>query len=168
MKIPWPADANLFASIDVQKRTALLPDGGHHLFSITSRETLGDALINLLSRYPENKNSFLYICDGEASMYQVLQAVQKASGSQEPWDISSFSLEENKRKADANLKAGKMSLQDFVGVLAVPFNGPLTVWNDPDNRVLGLKDPSSTKAQEIIDKTAQTLIASQVSGAIDS
>ncbi|OAL45535.1 NAD(P)-binding protein [Pyrenochaeta sp. DS3sAY3a] len=156
-------NANTFSTIDVQRRTALLADGGHHLFSVTSRETLGDALINLLSRYPENKNSFLYICDGETSMYQVLQAVQKASGSQEPWDISSFSIEEKKKKADANLKAGKISLQEFVGVLTVPFNGPITVWNNPDNRVLGLEDPSSAKAQEIVDKVAQTLIASQVS-----
>ncbi|KAH6613112.1 hypothetical protein C7974DRAFT_476192 [Boeremia exigua] len=154
-------NVNVFASIDVQKRTALLPEGGRHLFSVTSQKTLGNALVNLLSRYPENKNTFHYICDGETSLHQIVLAVQKASGSQEPWDISSFSLEENKRKADANLKEGRMTLQEFFGVLGVPFTGPLTVWTNPDNRILGLEDPSSAKAQEIVDKVALSLLAQQ-------
>jgi hypothetical protein len=152
------ADVDVFASIDVQKRTAVLPDGGHHPFSVTSTETLGKALINLLSKYPEYKNTFLYICDGEATMYQVVQALQEASGPQEHWDVSSYSLEENKKKADANLKEGKLSLVEFVGVLGVPFTGGLTVWKNPDNSKLGLEDPSNAKAQEIVRKVALSLL----------
>ncbi|KAH7069707.1 hypothetical protein BKA63DRAFT_606086 [Paraphoma chrysanthemicola] len=150
-------NVDIFASIDVQKRTAILPDGGRHPFAVTSRETLGKALVNLLLGYPENKNTFHYICDGEATMYQVVLALQEA-GSQEPWDVSSFSIEERKKKADANLKNGNTSLQDFVGVLGVPFTGGLTVWKNPDNRKLGLEDPSSTKAQEIVDQVARSLL----------
>jgi hypothetical protein len=149
---------NAFASIDVQKRTALLPDDGRHPFAVTSKETLGKALVNLLSRYPENKNTFHYICDGEATMYQVVLALQEASGSQEPWDVSSFSIEERKKKADANLKNGNVSMQDFAGVLGVPFTGGLTVWKNPDNSKLGLEDPSSAKAQRTVDKVAQSLL----------
>ncbi|KAH7016585.1 hypothetical protein B0J12DRAFT_775502 [Macrophomina phaseolina] len=152
-------NVDAFASIDVQKRTAILPDGGHHLFSVTSRKTLGTALINLLSKYPENKNTFHYICDGEATLYQVVLALQEASGTQEQWNVSSYSLEENKKKADANLKEGNMSLADFVGVLGVPFTGGLTVWKNPDNNKLGLEDPSKAKAQEIVDEVARTLLA---------
>jgi hypothetical protein len=153
------ADVDAFASIDVQKRTAILPDGGHHPFSVTSRKTLGTALVNLLTKYPENKNTFHYICDGEATLYQVVLALQEITGTQGQWDVSSFSLEENKRKADANLKEGKMSLADFVGVLGVPFTGGLTVWRNPDNSKLGLEDPSKAKAQEVVNEAARILLA---------
>lgn len=153
------ADVNTFASIDVQKRTANLPDGGHHPFSVTSKKTLGTALINLLSKYPEHKNTFHYICDGETTLHQVVLAVQEASGTQGQWNISSYSLEENKKKADANLKEGKVSLEDFVGVLGVPFTGGLTVWKNPDNNKLGLESPSKAKAQEIVDEVVRTLLA---------
>lgn len=145
-------------SIDLQKRTAVLPDGGKLPFSVTSKETLGNALTSLLSRYPENKNSFLYICDGEASMYQIIKAVQEATSPQEQWTISSYSLEEKKKQADANLKEGKLTLAEFVGVLGVPFTGGLTVWKNPDNRKLGLENPSSAKAQELVQKVARSLL----------
>ena len=156
--ISFSADVETFASIDVQKRSAILPDGGHHPFSVTSTETLGKALISLLSKYPENKNSFLYICDGEATLYQIVLALQEASRSKNQWNITSYSLEDNKKKADANLKEGKMSLSDYVGVLSVPFTGGLTVWKNPDNGNLGLEGPSNAKAQEIVDKVAQSLL----------
>jgi hypothetical protein len=155
----FSADVDVFATIDVQKCTAILPDGGHHPFSVTSKKTLATALINLLSRYPENRNSFLYICDGEATMYQVVLALQKVSGTKGQWDVSSYSLEENKKMADANLKKGNMSLADFVGVLGVPFTGGLTVWRNPDNSKLGLEDPSHEKAQKIVEDVARSLLA---------
>lgn len=148
-----------FASIDVQKRTAILPDGGDHPCSVTSRKTLGTALVNLLAKYPENKNTFHYICDGEATLNDVVLALQEATGTQGQWDVSSFSLEENKKKADANLKEGKMSLAEFVGVLGVPFTGGLTVWKNPDNAKLGLEPPSKEKAQEVVKEAAQILLA---------
>ncbi|KAG8624068.1 hypothetical protein KVT40_009044 [Elsinoe batatas] len=110
----------MFASIHVAKRIAILPDGGDHPISISSKETLGKGLVGLLSKYPENKNTHLYICNGETTMKQIVLAVQKASGSEEAWNISSYSLEENKKKADGNLRNGSISLTDFVGVLAVP------------------------------------------------
>jgi hypothetical protein len=154
-----PADVDVFATIDVQERTAILPDGGHHPFAVTSKETLGTALINLLSRYPENRNSFLYICDGEATLYQVVLALQEASRSKGQWDVSSYSLEENKKTADANLKKGNMSLADFVGVLGVPFTGGLTVWRNPDNSKLGLADPSLEKGQEVVEEVARSFLA---------
>ncbi|KAH7076377.1 hypothetical protein BKA63DRAFT_542384 [Paraphoma chrysanthemicola] len=155
-----------FASIDVQKRNAVLPDGGYHPFAVTSTKTLAKALTNLLSRYPENKNTFLYICDGETSLYQVVQAVQKASGSQEPWEISSYSIEERKKAADVNLRSGNVSMQDFVGVLGVPFTGGLTVWTNPDNSKLGLEAPSSAKAQESVDRVARTLLPKRSQGVL--
>lgn len=88
-------------------------------------------------------------------MYQVAQALQKLSGLKEPWEISSYSPEENKKKANTNLKEGSMSLADFVGVLGVPFTGGLTMWKYPDNAKLGLEGPSSAKAQEIVDDVAR-------------
>ncbi|KAF9732614.1 hypothetical protein PMIN06_009511 [Paraphaeosphaeria minitans] len=151
-------NAGAFATIDVRKRTAILPDGGRHPFSITSKETLGTALINLLSMYPKIKNTFLYICDGEATMNEVVLALQEASTSKEQWEISSYSIKEKKEEADANLKEGKMSLADFIGVLGVPFTGGLTVWKNPDNSRLGLEEPSSAKSREIVNKVARSLL----------
>jgi hypothetical protein len=119
-------DVDAFASVDVQKRTAILPDTGHHSFSVTSRKTLGTALFDLLTKCSENKNTFHCICDGGAKLYHVVVASQAATGTQGQWNVSSFALEGNKRKADANLREGKMLLLGFLGVLGVPLTGGFT------------------------------------------
>lgn len=149
---PTPPDLQIFSKISLGERTATLPDGGIHPFSLTSKATLGAALVNLLSLYPTIKNEFLYICDGETTMLDVVQALGRVSSSPDrEWGITSYSIAERKRVADENMKAGKMGLQEFSGLLSVPFTGGLTVWKNPDNERLGLEAPSKERARGVVE-----------------
>ncbi|KAL9473252.1 hypothetical protein ACSS6W_007632 [Trichoderma asperelloides] len=148
-----------FASLDMNKRTASLGDGGHGLISVSSIETLTRGLDSLLTKYPKLKNDFFYICDGETNLQRIVKTFQEASDTKEPWKITSFSITERKRQADENMRNGIFTNREFASVLTFPFTGGLTVWQNPDNERLGLEPPSDAKAQRVVDGFVQNSIA---------
>ncbi|UKZ69494.1 uncharacterized protein TrAtP1_010500 [Trichoderma atroviride] len=148
-----------FASLDINKRTASLGDGGHGLISVSSIDTLTKGLDSLLTQYPKFKNGFFYICDGETSLQRLVKTFQEASETKEPWKITSFSIAERKQQADENMRNGVFTNKEFAAVLTFPFTGGLTVWQNPDNERLGLGPPSDGKAQKIVDDFVQSSIA---------
>lgn len=152
-------DLSAFASLDINKRTASLGDGGHGLISVSSIDTLTKGLDSLLTKYPKFKNDFFYICDGETSLQRLVKTFQEASETKEPWKITSFSIAERKQQADENMRNGIYTNKEFAAVLTVPFTGGLTVWQNPDNERLGLEPPSDGKAQKIVDDFVQKSIA---------
>jgi hypothetical protein len=152
-------DLSAFASLDINKRTASLGDGGHGLISVSGLDTLVKGLDSLLTKYPKLKNDFFYICDGETSLQRVVKTFEEASETKEPWDITSFSIEERKQQADENMRNRIFTLREFAAVLTVPFTGGLTVWQNPDNERLGLEPPSDEKAQKVVDNFVQNSIA---------
>jgi hypothetical protein len=143
----------------LNKRTALLGDGGHGLISISSIDTLTKGLDSLLTKYPKFKNNFFYICDGETSLQRIVKSFQDASESKESWEITSFSIDEKKREADENMRNGIFTNKEFAAVLTIPFTGGLTVWQNPDNERLGLEPPSDEKAQKVVDDFVQRSLA---------
>ncbi|KAH8124725.1 hypothetical protein LI328DRAFT_167071 [Trichoderma asperelloides] len=148
-----------FASLDMNKRTASLGDGGHGLISVSSIDTLTRGLDSLLTKYPKLKNDFFYICDGETNLQRIVKTFQEASETKEPWKITSFSIAERKRQADENMRNGIFTNREFASVLTFPFTGGLTVWQNPDNERLGLEPPSDAKAQRVVDGFVQNSIA---------
>lgn len=152
-------DLSAFASLDMNKRTASLGDGGHGLISVSSIDTLTKGLDSLLTKYPKLKNDFFYICDGGTSLQRVVKTFQEASQTKEPWTITSFSIADRKRQADENMRNGIFTNNEFAAVLAFPFTGGLTVWQNPDNGRLGLDPPSDGKAQKIVDDFVQDSMA---------
>ncbi|KAM0481976.1 hypothetical protein ACHAPX_003310 [Trichoderma viride] len=148
-----------FASLDINKRTASLGDGGHGLISVSSIDTLVKGLDSLLTQYPKFKNDFFYICDGETSLQRLVKTFEEASDTKEPWEVTSFSIAERKQKADENMRNGIFTNKEFAAVLTFPFTGGLTVWQNPDNERLGLEPPSDGKAQKVVDAFVQTSIA---------
>lgn len=153
-------DAAAFAAIDTHNRTACLPDGGDKPTSVTSRSTLAKGLVNLLESYPKNKNTFHYICDGETTMREVVDAVREATGPEKPWEFTSYSVEEKKKAADADLKEGRTGVSQFLGVLGVPFVGGHTVWKNPDNEKLGLDKPSKEGTKKAVDEAVAIVLVS--------
>ncbi|EGR46940.1 uncharacterized protein TRIREDRAFT_109239 [Trichoderma reesei QM6a] len=144
-----------FSPMDLSKRSASLGDGGHGLISVSSLDTLGRGLDGLLTRYPKVKNSFVYICDGETTLQRIVKSFEEASDTQEPWEITSFSIAERKKAADERMRNGTFTWEEFAGVLTIPFTGGLTVWQNPDNEKLGLEPPSGDKAQKTVDELVQ-------------
>lgn len=152
-------DLSAFASLDMNKRTASLGDGGHGLISVSSIDTLTRGLDSLLTKYPKLKNDFFYICDGQTNLQRIVKTFQEASETKEPWKITSFSIAERKRQADENMRNGIFTNREFAAVLTFPFTGSLTVWQNPDNESLGLEPPSDEKAQKVVDDFVQNSIS---------
>ncbi|KAL7921429.1 hypothetical protein ACQKWADRAFT_295760 [Trichoderma austrokoningii] len=148
-----------FASVDMNKRTASLGDGGHGLISVSSIDTLTKGLDSLLTKYPKFKNDFFYICDGETSLQRLVKTFREASETKEPWTITSFSIADRKRQADENMRNGIFTNQEFAAVLTFPFTGGLTVWQNPDNERLGLEPPSDGRAQKVVDEFVKSSMA---------
>jgi len=155
-------DVAAFASIDIKNRTACLPDGGDKLTSVTSIPTLAKGLVGLLASYPSTKNTFHYICDGETTVCEIVDAVREATGPEKPWEITSYSTEERKKVADADLKEGRTGISQFLSVLGPPFVGGLTVWKNPDNKKLGLDEPSKEGAKRAVDDAVAIVLGSKL------
>lgn len=146
-----------FAPYNATKKEILLPDGGHRPFSTTSLVTLGKALTGLLLQYPETKNSLFYIHDGVTTFAEVVDHIESLQGT--CWTRNSYDLEDKKKRIDNQMKDGYWGFEQFLGTLAVPFLGGLTVWKRVDNRRLGLEPHDAVSLQTVLDNFARRVIA---------
>lgn len=121
---------------DFDKRVARLPDGGTHQFSTTSLQTLGKAVIGLLSEYPKTKNRLLYIADGITTQQDIFKIVEQVT--EQKWLKVSFPITETKEAAQKRIDEGAFGFREFAEVLTVPFFSGMTVWEEVDNLSLGL------------------------------
>jgi hypothetical protein len=70
---------------DINKRTALIMDGGDRAFSTTNLSQIGNAVVAVLSRPDQTRNQMLYIHSFTATQNEVLTELQKATDSQ--WEV---------------------------------------------------------------------------------
>lgn len=93
-------------------------------------------------------------------MLDVLHAVGRETHiADDEWVVTSSSIAEGKKAADEQMRNGVMGLAEFVGLLAVPFVGGLTVWKETDNERLGLGAPSRERAGEVVKMVVREQVA---------
>lgn len=125
----------LFA-FDFGAKKALLPDGGINPFPASSFASLSRAIITLFANPSLISNRFYHMSDGVLTQREILQIVERESGS--VWEKSSFSVDEVRNAAADKMMSGLFGLQEFRGTLMTPFFGGLQVWRHVDNEVLKL------------------------------
>jgi hypothetical protein len=137
-------------AFDFEKRIALLPDNGLTLFPATTLETIGSAVVAILSRAfsPEIKNRFLHISDFTTSQAEILSVVEETLGG-DPWTRVNFPMNDYFRQCMSSIEEGTCTSKEFGGVLIPPFFGGISSWTKGDNMLLGLPAAPRNLRQEV-------------------
>lgn len=146
-------------SFDFQKRTAVLPDQGIPLFSATTLETTGSAVVAILSTAFSTgvKNRFLHISDFTTSLSEILAIIETLDGL--PWTRKNVAAREITISSMAAVDAGTFGRAQFWGALISPFFGQVPPWEQQDNELLGLGEQKS-----LTEEVSKVLEASKTHG----
>jgi hypothetical protein len=133
--------------LDFKNRTAVLPDKGLSLFSATTLETTGAAIVAILSAAFSTrvKNRFLHISDFTTSLEEILQIIEALDGA--AWTRKNVPAREASISAMASVDAGTFGKMQFWGALISPFFGGVPPWQQSDNELLGLTEQPSLKEE---------------------
>ncbi|KAL4902011.1 hypothetical protein BDW74DRAFT_181168 [Aspergillus multicolor] len=104
--------ANSFLSYDIASRTATTWDSGDKKFTLTNQKQLGKALASVLRTPNATANQYLYISSVETTQNEILEALQRATGSN--WTVQHTTTNAEVREGTAKLQKG-----DFSGALAL-------------------------------------------------
>ncbi|KFG87898.1 isoflavone reductase family protein [Metarhizium anisopliae] len=146
-------------SFDFQKKTAVLPDDGTPLFSATTLETTGSAVVAILSTAFSTgvKNRFLHISDFTTSLSEILAIIETLYGVS--WTRKNVAARELTISSMAAVDSGTFGRAQFWGALISPFFGQVPPWQQQDNELLGLGEQKSLK-----EEVAKVLEASRTHG----
>ena len=106
--------------INVQERSALVFDGGDVKWSATTLDTIAKATVRVLEMEAETKNRMLFIQSFRVSQNEVLDAVERITGTRferKAVDSARY-IEEMKRLYAADPENGKL-VHDLVGVVGL-------------------------------------------------
>ncbi|KAL4749341.1 hypothetical protein BDW72DRAFT_204885 [Aspergillus terricola var. indicus] len=99
--------------IDIDKRTAVLHDGGERVYSTTTQPTIGNAVVSVLARPEETKNRVVRISEANVTIKQLLSLVQKVVGDQD-WTVTETNIDQEVEKAWALIKKGVFSFESMM------------------------------------------------------
>lgn len=119
-----------------------LYDGGKNVFSVTSLDSIGQAVVGVLNHPEETKNRFVYIKDIDISQNQLLKIAKKIDPEkkwEEPLFIDTAELEKSSYES---LAKGEITQQVTYGFICRIVFGPPEyggLFAETDNELLGVK-----------------------------
>ena len=119
-----------------------LYDGGNNVFSATTLDTIGQAVVGVLQHPKETKNRFVYVKDIDVSQIQLLNIAKKVNPGktyEEPISIDTAALE---RSAYESLAKGQVTQEAMYSFLFRAIFGPPEYggrFTKTDNELLGVK-----------------------------
>ena len=110
-------------NIDSKQKKAELVEGGHHIFTSSTREQVALAVARVLKRQPVSmRNKSIYIASFEANMLTWLDAYKQILGSK-GWDVSSIDTDALIKRSQAQFAAGQFT-QGYMGLALAVCTGP--------------------------------------------
>ncbi|KAK2739684.1 hypothetical protein FQN57_006518 [Myotisia sp. PD_48] len=142
--------------LNVKEKSINLYDGGERLFSTSTLEDVGKAVVAVLKNPEQTKNRAVRIQSTATSLKQLAEKGKKATGGAEGWTEKEVSIKQLEEEAWAALKGGKGP-----DVWAVPFitasiwgEGTGSHFSQLDNELLGIKELDDAGVQEIVNQYA--------------
>ncbi|KAF4625962.1 hypothetical protein G7Y89_g12200 [Cudoniella acicularis] len=128
-------------------------DGGDQLFSATTLETVGKAVVGVLSHPEETKNRFVYVQDIAISQNKLLELAKKIAP-EKKWEPVPASTTEIAAASNASLAKGEVTGPVLVGYLfsAIFGEGYGGHLQKLDNELLGLQGKTEKDVEEILRK----------------
>lgn len=118
-------------------------DGGKNVFSATTLESVGQAVVGVLSHPEETKNRFVYVKDIDVSQSQLLEIAKKVDPGKTWEEPELFDTAEMEKSSYESLAKGEgVSMPVLMGFLSRAIFGPPEYGNrftKTDNELLGIK-----------------------------
>ncbi len=128
-------------------------DGGKSLFSATTLDSIGQAVVGVLSHPEETKNRFVYVKDIDVSQNQLLEIAKKIDPGktwEEPVLVDTAEVEKSSYES---LAKGEVSMSVMIGFLARVIFGPPEYGSrfaKTDNELLGVKGKTEADVEELM------------------
>ncbi|KAF4999915.1 hypothetical protein FGRMN_2153 [Fusarium graminum] len=98
---------NGFLGFDIKNRSATIWDDGNKKFTLTNERRLSEAVVSVLKHPEETRNRYLYIYSVVTTQYEILKALETASG--DKWAVNTTSTDQQVAEAKEKLGAGDLS-----------------------------------------------------------
>ncbi|APA11187.1 hypothetical protein SS1G_11394 [Sclerotinia sclerotiorum 1980 UF-70] len=149
--LDWGLEHKLL--LDLSSGTSTIYDGGDVLFSTTTLETIGKAVVGVLEKFEETKNRAVYIQDIQITQNRLLELAKKVAP-EKKWE--SVHAETAKILASSNERAarGEFNMEVIIGYIIVSvfgkgYGGRM---EKTDNELLGLKEKTDADVEAILKK----------------
>lgn len=133
-------------------------DGGNKLFSATSLDSVGQAVVGILSHPEETKNRFVYVKDIDISQNQLLAIAKKVEPGKTWEDPIHIDTAELEKSSYESLAKGEVTPQVMVAFLFRIIFGPPDYggrFATDDNELLGLKGKTEADVEAILKSMVQ-------------
>lgn len=134
-------------------------DGGKNMFSATSLDSVGQAVVGVLSHPEETKNRFVYVKDIDISQHQLLEIAKKVDPGrawEEPTIVDTAELE---KSAYESLAKGEVTPSVMISFLVRVIFGPPEYGSrfaKTDNELLGVKGKTEADVEALLKSLIQS------------
>ena len=128
-------------------------DGGKHVFSATTLESVGQAVVGVLSHPEETKNRFVYVKDIDTSQNQLLEIVKKIDPGKTWEEPTLFDTAELEKSSYESLAKGEVTAPVMFGFLFRILFGPPEYGSrfpKTDNELLGVKGKTEAEVEALL------------------
>ncbi|PQE33620.1 hypothetical protein CJF32_00008613 [Rutstroemia sp. NJR-2017a WRK4] len=149
--LDWGLEHNFL--FDLASGKPRIFDGGDQLFSTTTLETVGRAVVGVLSKPEETKNRAVYIQDLTTSQNRIL-ALAKEVAPEKSFEPVPASLDDVYQSSNEKLSKGEVTMEVMVGYLFVSIlkEGYGGKMEKTDNELLGLGQKTEEDIKAILRK----------------
>lgn len=110
-------------NIDPVTKTVELLEGGHHVFTTTTRTQLSSTVARVLKKQPSSaRNQCIFVASFEVNMLTWLDAYKQIKGS-EGWTITNITTDELTKRSQQQLAEGDFP-HGYMGLAKVVCTGP--------------------------------------------
>jgi uncharacterized protein YbjT (DUF2867 family) len=148
--LDWGLSKNFLLNLADYKQTII--DGGDAAFSATTLNTVGDAVVGVLTHLEDTKNRPVYVHDIVVSQNKLLELAKKAAPAK-PWEVVPVKLDDLVKRADERLAQGLFDMETFAPYLYRALMDPAygsDFSKKADNALLGLKGITDDDVLEIL------------------
>lgn len=152
--LDWGLRTGFLANVKDRKIT--LWDGGHVVFSTTTLESIGRAVVGVLRHPEETKNRAVYVQNTALAPKQLLEIAKRVVGS-ENWEVSDLSIVDQVAKAWEELSKPSPSPANWAMTFVIQLivgEGFGSKFERLDNELLGVKEFSEADVEALIRELA--------------
>ncbi|CAG7563205.1 unnamed protein product [Fusarium equiseti] len=131
--------------------TTKIYDGGDVPFSVSTLDTVADAIVSTLIHVEETKNRFVHVHSIVTTQNRLL-ALAKEVAPEKSWDTVDYTLDELTAKSDERLAKGIADFDTFVPYILRAIFDPTfgACYAKTDNELLGINEALEEDIREVI------------------
>ncbi|KAJ8069297.1 hypothetical protein OCU04_002957 [Sclerotinia nivalis] len=149
--LDWGLEHNFL--LDLVSGNPKIYDGGDQLFSATTLETIGHAVVAVLEKFEETKNRAVYIQDIQISQNHLLELAKKVAP-EKKWEPVPVDTATILASSNEKLAKGEVTMEVMMGYITLSIfgTGYGSKMEKTDNELLGVKGKTDADVEAILKK----------------